>query len=144
MRFFLTFTRMKKYSARVSPVSIIYNLFITIGIPLIVNNFDGSMIRLRIILVLILIAGITLYFTLAVRYVVEDGKIKIKYGFIRFTSIPISSIREIKKASPTRFVSFDRINVKYEKFDETLLSPKDKDGFVNHLLELNPKIVSDV
>ncbi|MBW7871619.1 MAG: PH domain-containing protein, partial [Flavobacteriia bacterium] len=40
--------------------------------------------------------------------------------------------------------SFDRIIVKYGKFDEIILSPKDKFKFTKDLKQINPDIVDKV
>ena len=37
-------------------------------------------------------------------------------------------------------MSLDRIAIVYNKFDEVLLSPKERDEFINELLKINPNI----
>lgn len=59
------------------------------------------------------------------------------------TKIDIKTIRKIYKtnnplSSPA--MSLDRIAIVYNKFDEVLLSPKERDEFINELLKINPNI----
>ena len=57
--------------------------------------------------------------------------------------IDINSIKKIYKtknplSSPA--LSIDRIAIVYNKYDEVLISPKEKMDFINQLLEINPNI----
>ena len=59
------------------------------------------------------------------------------------TKIEISTIRKIYRtnnplSSPA--LSLDRIAVVYNKFDEILISPKERNEFINELLKINPSI----
>lgn len=76
-------------------------------------------------------------------YVIEGQKLHIKCGLFFSEAIEITSI---KKITPTRLmmsapaVSLDRLEILYNKFDSVLISPKDKEGFVRHLTNINPEI----
>jgi len=57
--------------------------------------------------------------------------------------IDINSIKKIYKtknplSSPA--LSIDRIAIVYNKYDEVLISPKERMDFINQLLEINPNI----
>lgn len=59
------------------------------------------------------------------------------------TKIDIKTIRKIYRtnnplSSPA--MSLDRIAIVYNKFDEVLLSPKEREEFINELLKINPNI----
>lgn len=59
------------------------------------------------------------------------------------TKIDIKSIRKIYRtnnplSSPA--LSLDRIAVVYNKFDEVLISPKEREAFIQELLKINPDI----
>ena len=59
------------------------------------------------------------------------------------TKIDIKTIRKIYRtntplSSPA--MSLDRIAIVYNKFDEVLLSPEERDEFINELLKINPNI----
>jgi hypothetical protein len=58
------------------------------------------------------------------------------------TKIDIKTIRKIYRtnnplSSPA--MSLDRIAIVYNKFDEVLLSPKERDEFINELLKIAPR-----
>lgn len=59
------------------------------------------------------------------------------------TKIDIKTIRKVYRtnnplSSPA--MSLDRIAIVYNKFDEVLLSPKEREEFINELLKINPNI----
>jgi len=59
------------------------------------------------------------------------------------TKIDIKTIRKVYRtnnplSSPA--LSLDRIAIVYNKFDEVLLSPKEREEFINELLKINPNI----
>ena len=76
-------------------------------------------------------------------YVIEGQKLHIKCGLFFSETIEIASIKRI---TPSRLmmsapaVSLDRLEILYNKFDSVLISPKDKEGFVNQLKKTNPTI----
>ena len=77
------------------------------------------------------------------RYIIEENQLTIKCLFIVNNRIDISKIKKIEKtnsilSSPA--LSLDRIAIKFNKFDEVYISPKEKQSFVNNLLEINPEI----
>lgn len=58
--------------------------------------------------------------------------------------IDIHSIKKVYRtnnplSSPA--LSLDRIAIVYNKYDEILISPKDRSAFIAHLLSINPNIV---
>ena len=66
---------------------------------------------------------------------------------IFFTPIDIENITEISKtrsliSSPAP--SFDRIEIKYGKFDEIIISPEDKMNFTIDLTKINPNIKNNL
>ena len=59
------------------------------------------------------------------------------------TKIEIKSIRKIYRtnnplSSPA--LSLDRLAIVYNKFDEILISPKERNEFIDELLKINPSI----
>lgn len=76
-------------------------------------------------------------------YTIQNGLLKIRSGLFSFKPIEISQIKEVSKtrillSSPAP--SFDRILIKYGKFDEIIISPKDKFQFAKDLCRINPEI----
>jgi hypothetical protein len=63
------------------------------------------------------------------------------------TKIDIKTIRKVYKtnnpvSSPA--LSIDRIAICYNKFDEILISPKEREDFIGELLKANPDIVVQI
>jgi hypothetical protein len=77
------------------------------------------------------------------RYIVDGNLLIVKCMFIVNEKIEISKIRKIEKtnsilSSPA--LSLDRIAIKFNKFDEVYISPKEKQAFIDELLKINPEI----
>ena len=80
-------------------------------------------------------------------YIIEENKLKFKWGFFTYKPIEIKDIKEITKSNniiSSPAASFDRIEIKYGKFEEMIISPKDKFGFAQYLTNLNPKIKNNI
>lgn len=80
-------------------------------------------------------------------YMVEDNKLTVKSGFIINKQIPVSGIDKIKStqsiiSSPS--LSFDRLEITFNKYDSVIISPKEKTAFIAHLLSQNPSIVYQI
>ena len=104
-------------------------------------GFDAKMATTFIFLVIIYI--LVLYLLLGTKYTIENNMLKIRSGFIQFSPVPVESIKEIRKTHSLLSApapSFDRILIKYGKYDEVIVSPKDKQAFINALKNINPAI----
>lgn len=80
-------------------------------------------------------------------YTIDHDQLKIKCGIFSYQPIDIHEIREISKtksiiSSPAP--SFDRIEIKYGKFDTIIISPNDKLSFANDLSLINPTIKNNI
>ncbi len=73
-------------------------------------------------------------------YTVSGSELIVKSGiFIKF-SIDIKSIRSIVRTNSilsAPALSIDRICIKYNRYDEIIISPKDLEGFINRLKNVN-------
>lgn len=85
------------------------------------------------------------YLVFTTEYTIDtNAKILIvKSGFLVHKSIDILKIKEIKKSkswisSPA--LSIDRIEITYNKFDSILISPKNREQFINELQLINSTI----
>ena len=77
-----------------------------------------------------------------IKYIIDSNVLKIWW-----LKIEIKSIKRIYKtrnplSSPA--LSLDRITIVYNKYDEVLISPKDKQGFVEELLKQNSEIIVEI
>ncbi|MGB3454711.1 MAG: PH domain-containing protein [Moheibacter sp.] len=134
----------KKYPSKVSYGLLIFIFLIFFG-PLIwdfVNGrTEGKSIGLLIFMSLVFLFIVHLFF--GTNYTIQNGLLKIRSGLFSFKPIEISQIKEVSKtrillSSPAP--SFDRILIKYGKFDEIIISPKDKFQFAKDLCQINPEI----
>lgn len=88
-----------------------------------------------------------LYLYLATRYVVtKDQKLKIRSGFFYNKEIYIKSIKKVRsvknhRASPA--LSFDRLEISYNRYGRVVVSPNKKSEFIKELKEVNPRINTD-
>ena len=138
----------KKYSSKVS-YGLLTVVFIVFFSPLILNLIkSGINLNLTLIsLFLIIIFGLITHMFLKTEYTIEENKLKIKCAFFTYKPIEINEIKEITKSSniiSSPAPSFDRIEIKYGKFEEMIISPKDKFEFAKYLTSLNPNIKNNI
>ncbi|MCY1530906.1 Bacterial PH domain protein [compost metagenome] len=125
------------YKSKISLAFVLPIALVLLGASL-MSLYDRLWLSL-IVLVPLWIFIIHLFFT--TYYSIEDKYLKVKSGFLINCKIEISRIRKITEtrsiiSAPA--LSLDRIELFYNKFDSIILSPKDKDGFIAHLQQLNP------
>jgi hypothetical protein len=76
-------------------------------------------------------------------YVVEGDTLLVKSSALVNIKIDIGVIRKIKEtnnplSSPA--LSLDRLWIDYGKGAAVMISPKDKEGFIRHILQINPSV----
>ena len=86
----------------------------------------------------LLLIGLVLLLFWTIKYKIDQGILT-----VWFTKIEIKNIKKVYKtrnplSSPA--LSIDRIAIIYNKYDEVLISPKDKVQFIEDLLKINPDI----
>ncbi|MGH2667282.1 PH domain-containing protein [Flavobacterium sp.] len=93
------------------------------------------------VFVFFLLGALILIASIFTKYIVDNDALIVKSALMVREKIDIHSIRKIEKTNSILSApasSLDRIRIYYNKFDEILLSPKEKQDFVNTLLEINP------
>ncbi len=138
----------KKYSSKVS-YGLLFIVFIVFFSPLILNLIKSGITQNMVFLGLFLtiIFGLITHMFLKTVYTIDGNKLKIKCGFFTYKPIEINDIKEITKSNniiSSPAASFDRIEIKYGKFEEVIISPKDKFEFAKYLTNLNPKIKNNI
>ncbi|WP_322971581.1 PH domain-containing protein [Faecalibacter sp. LW9] len=85
------------------------------------------------------------YLLFSTIYTIDSNskKLVIQSGFIFHKKIDIEHIKAINKSrswisSPA--LSVDRIEIFYNKYDSILISPKNKENFIQQLQQINPNI----
>lgn len=117
---------------------VFFGPMIQVGIK---QGVDQSL--LFVALGLVVFYGLVLHLFFNTKYVIQGNQLKVFSGFIRFQPIDIQAIKKIEKTSniiSAPAASLDRIEVSYGRFDSLIISPKDKAGFAQSLLEINPDI----
>ncbi len=117
--------------------------FLILGLVIVFNivpMLDPTPISARIVILLCSLFLLWIWF--GTGYKMEDGKLKIVFGPIRW-SISIQDIKKVDKvknpfAAPA--LSIDRIELLYGNFSIVNISPKNKKEFVENLLKINPHI----
>ena len=117
-------------------------IFLAVPISMIYGVITEPDAILMLVTTLVIVLLVTLFF--GTKYIIEDGEL-IVYGGIYKKRIPIEEIRSLRPSKnplSAPAMSIDRIEITYNKtYSEVILvSPKDKEGFVKRLLEINPNI----
>jgi hypothetical protein len=93
----------------------------------------------------VLLAAFLIYVYMDTLYeLTGDNKLKIKSGFFFHEEIYIKSIKKVK---PTRghtvspALSFDRLEIRYNRYGRVVVSPDNKSEFIRELKEVNPRIL---
>nr|WP_293839005.1 PH domain-containing protein [uncultured Arsenicibacter sp.] len=95
------------------------------------------------IAVIIAVSAFIVHMFLTTWYQLEGNVLRVKCGFFINQTIDIGSIRSVTQTrnplgAPA--TSLDRLEIRYNRFDFVLVSPKDKTGFIRGLLHVNPAI----
>ncbi len=76
-------------------------------------------------------------------YVIEKEMLKIRSGFLYKLDLDIQQIIRIEETSSplsSPAASFERLEIIYNKFDSVIISPKEKQLFIQDILQINPSI----
>ena len=125
---------MKIYKSKIDWWFVII-LIAALGTPIVLGIRSSEVIP---ILIFSVILSIIIYWLLTMRYKIDD-----RFLTIYSTKIDIHRIKKIQKSksllsSPA--FSFDRIEISYNRADVILLSPKEREDFIQELLKINPDI----
>ena len=138
----------KTYYSKLSYILLIV-VFIVFFAPIIVL-FTSNKINTELSLTglfLIIIFALIVHMFYNTTYTITKTELKIKCGFISYKPISINSIKKIERSNniiSSPAASFDRIEIKYSKFEEIIISPKNKVQFAKDLVNQNPAIENKV
>jgi hypothetical protein len=129
---------MKIYKSKIDwwlGLPLLYPIFLSVS-SMIEGEWIGYIGMITILLFIVFTSKST-------RYIITENQLIVKCMFIVNDKIEISKIRKIEKtnsllSSPA--LSLDRIAIKFNKFDEVYISPKEREDFLNDLLQINPNI----
>ena len=89
------------------------------------------------------VVGFILILSMTTQYIINENQLIVKSTWIVNERIDISKITKIEKSNSilsSPALSLDRLLVRYNKYDEVLISPKEKKEFIDELLKINPAI----
>ena len=92
---------------------------------------------------LFFVIGLILLISKTTQYIINYNALIVKSFWIINCKIEISKITTIEKSksiisSPA--LSLDRLRIRYNKYDEVLISPKERIEFIDDLIKINPNI----
>ena len=114
---------------------LLYPIFLSIT-SITEGKWFGYLLLISIVLFVVFISKST-------KYIVNENQLVVKCMFIVNAKIEISTIRKIEKSNSilsSPALSMDRIAVRYNKYDEIYLSPKEKQLFIDELVKRNSAI----
>ena len=136
------------YYSKVSYTLLIFVFLVFFG-PL-VPNFISNGFNANTILAfsaMVVLYGFILHMFFNTTYKIEKGKLYIKCGFFNYNPVNIGEMKKVSKSSniiSSPAASFDRIEIRYGKFEELIISPKHKTKFVEDLQKINPGIINNL
>ncbi len=131
---------MTKYKSKID-IGLILIVFCIIAIST-VPMFVPEIVWLGIVIDLTVIL-IFLNIIYGTAYIIEEDMLTIRCGIFINKTIDIHDIVEVNKtkdmqSSPA--LSFDRIRLKLKNKETVMISPKDRDGFINEICSINNKV----
>lgn len=131
---------MTKYKSKIDIglILIVFCIIAISSVPMFVPEIVwlGIVIDLTVILIFLNI----IYGT---AYIIEEDMLTIRSGIFINKTIDIHDIVEVNKtkdmqSSPA--LSLDRIRLKLKNKETVMISPKDRDGFINEICSINNKV----
>jgi membrane protein YdbS with pleckstrin-like domain len=130
---------MKVFKSAVS-VGIFLPPLLIAGIVISLQVYSGNCLGSALLLPII---AFMVHLFMTTTYTIQGNALKVKAGFLFRRTIDITSIKKIEEtrnpmSAPA--ASLDRLDIQYGSFDNVIVSPKDKAGFIEALCALNPAI----
>lgn len=117
-------------------------VLICLGIGAISWYEGGAGAWIAVAVTVFVCAGV-LFMLFSIRYVVSGTRLKVFY-FSKYSSS--YDLRELRSVCPTRnplsapAASLDRLELKFTRYRDVLISPKDKAGFMALVRTINPEV----
>lgn len=134
---------MKKYASKISLGLLLFIVTVIIGssLPLLYETiWPGLAINA---LTLLFVA----YLYANTYYIIDQDHLVVTSGILLHKKIDIHAITQVKAtrtiiSAPA--LSFDRLEVSWGKSNSVVISPREKSKFVEHLLQINPGIATQL
>jgi Na+(H+)/acetate symporter ActP len=115
------------------------SIFLTWSLINQINTKDWSGLA-----IIVLASAFFAHLLLTIYYQVDEKNLIVKCSFLINTTINISSIKTIRESGSilaSAAASLDRLEIIYNDNDSILISPREKEKFVEHLQCINPNII---
>ncbi|AEE49446.1 PH domain-containing protein [Haliscomenobacter hydrossis] len=102
--------------------------------------FQAAWVGLGIIA---LVSAFIIHLFMTTYYQIEEKTLRVRCGFLvdqRIDITQITSVSETNNPISSPATSLDRLEICYKPHGSVIISPKDKKGFIQHLLTLQPNI----
>jgi len=131
---------MQIYRSKIGMVVWLPIILVTLFTGVFLINDSNSWIAM---LIIALTGGFVIFNVFSIRYIINEEHLTVNGSFTYKKTIPIKDIRKIKEtnnplAAPAG--SMDRLEIRYNKSDSVIISPKNKMQFINTLVAKNPDI----
>ena len=135
-------------------MKIVFPSKVDIALPLlfIITSIPGVVIGIRnqdwlVLPIIITVFILIIYLLYDTNYIITKGNLKVHSGFLVNKNILIENINTIKKtdsilSAPASSLS-ERIEVFYQNSKSIIISPKDRQTFIDELLKQNSEIKID-
>lgn len=130
---------MEKFRSKIS-IGLVFFLVVVLGGVLLKLLYDGIW-SVSVLIFCQILFIVHMFWTTF--YIIENEKLQIKSGFLINFSIDIQLIKKISETNTLMSapaVSFDRLEILYNKFDTVVISPKEKIKFIEAIQKINPEV----
>lgn len=127
-----------RYTSKTSPAFYVPVLIIWIAVTTLMITEQAWIV----LPVITLAVAFSAYCTFTIRYQVSDQELMISWAFWK-RIVKIDSIRRIKETNnplSAPAASLDRLEILFNKYDTIMVSPKEKEAFIQQLTGINPNI----
>lgn len=95
------------------------------------------------LLIILVVLTFILHLFLSTHYTIEGHQLTVKCGFLYNSTIDIRTISKVSEtnnplSSPA--ISLDRLEIRYGSHNSVIISPREKQDFLDQLLQINPEI----
>ncbi len=98
-------------------------------------------------LINLLATSFIFYTLLTTQYIISKDSLRIQSGFLYDETLTINniiSITETRNPLSSPAASLERLELKLKNSYSILISPKEKNEFIDHILQINPAIIINV
>lgn len=129
----------KKYKSKIGP-ELALLLGIVIGVSIVLNLISH---RWFVFFISVGVLGFITHAFLTTSYTIDGNMLIVKSGLMTNRKFGIDTITKIVESNTMQngpASSLDRLELYYTKYDCVVVSPKDKPGFIESMLDANPHI----